>query len=1156
MSFGSAVTSTTTEGFVLGRKLLVHVAENGHSLEFECDGATPVEAIQRSIEALCGVAMPDQLLLCRNTSLDAQQCLSFYKLPQDDREVFLYNKVRLHADSPRPHPEAIDAPKLALPPPPSRTQDSHPLDNAPDPALKALVSYERQFRYHFQLANAVYTCAQAKLEISKRLLREQQVQGRALETARGNLEHTYRKLHQRYTEFVKSFSQQHRNHSELLGNFERDLERLRSLKLHPRLKSGNRKCLFDLVKEDDLRKWVDVCFNSHRQFELKVSQLKTNFGELKRKLDSLLSSMNSASWGELEHAIKSHLKVLNDQKSVMQSLSKDVDTAKKLVDDSGLPLSETLRPHDAVSALGRIYDVHEKSHLPNVQNCDLAMSKLLDKCMVKKNDMNFLVHLSMQKVKSVQFGIRDMMNELHAFQEVMGHQDKEFENLKFVNGVGQAYRACLAEIVRRRSSLKLYMGLAGQLAERLATERESEIRRRELFFKTWSKYIPNDILAAMGLFDSPSQCDVNITPFDTNLLEIDVIDVDRYAPQSSVGLISKSEKDVAENDYLATCSSSNMVKSEESSVHNGEKVEFLEGCESVDIAGTSKMEVENALLKADLASAIAMLCAIDVATRYDSVDEGTKDDMLKNVKERTAEALREKDEFANRLRYMLNVKEEECLSYVKRIKELEQRLSDKYSQGQNLVSGKDVSDSGISALKNDGFKLDSSGEGESHIPYTSMMPMDEVSSTSGLVDPKIDHVTGPNKPGEGGDESMTDLSGTMNMRSVDSTHNSMDASMLEQPRDESQGGPLVSEVKMMTAQMTLAKDSSGVNTEIPVKMLPCETADEPVLESKDHVQDLQNALAEKSNQCTEMENKLKATMEEVNSLKKELEISQNLLDESQMNCVHLENCLHEAREDAHTNLCAADRRASEYNALRLKAVKMHSLFERFRSCVTSGAVVSFADSFRSLALSLASSLSEDEDDFTRDFQACIKVLADKVTFLSRHRSDLSDRCSKAEVARVNLVRELEEKNELLKSLYNKHQLEKQASKEKITFGRFEVHELAAFVLNPAGHYEAIHRSCPNYYLSEESVALFKEQHSGRPAYIIGQIVHIERRTVRPPVSVRTQQGDQVEASSGETTTNRRSIGQGSALNPYNLPIGCEYFIVTIAMLPNTVHSTS
>lgn len=72
-----------------------------------------------------------------------------------------------------------------------------------------------------------------------------------------------------------------------------------------------------------------------------------------------------------------------------------------------------------------------------------------------------------------------------------------------------------------------------------------------------------------------------------------------------------------------------------------------------------------------------------------------------------------------------------------------------------------------------------------------------------------------------------------------------------------------------------------------------------------------------------------------------------------MNCVHLENCLHEAREDARTNLCAADRRASEYNALRSKAVKMHSFFERFRSCVTApGTVANFGDSLRSLAQSL------------------------------------------------------------------------------------------------------------------------------------------------------------------------------------------------------------
>ncbi|KAF6157205.1 hypothetical protein GIB67_041666 [Kingdonia uniflora] len=71
-----------------------------------------------------------------------------------------------------------------------------------------------------------------------------------------------------------------------------------------------------------------------------------------------------------------------------------------------------------------------------------------------------------------------------------------------------------------------------------------------------------------------------------------------------------------------------------------------------------------------------------------------------------------------------------------------------------------------------------------------------------------------------------------------------------------------------------------------------------------------------------------------------------------MNCVQLENCLHEAREQAHTHRCA-DRRASDYSTLRASAVKMRSLFERFRSCVTAlGGVANFVDPLRVLAFSL------------------------------------------------------------------------------------------------------------------------------------------------------------------------------------------------------------
>jgi hypothetical protein len=115
----------------------------------------------------------------------------------------------------------------------------------------------------------------------------------------------------------------------------------------------------------------------------------------------------------------------------------------------------------------------------------------------------------------------------------------------------------------------------------------------------------------------------------------------------------------------------------------------------------------------------------------------------------------------------------------------------------------------------------------------------------------------------------------------------------------------------------------------------------------------------------------------------------------------------------------------------------------------------------------------------------------------------------------------------------------QASKEKISVGHFDVHELAVFVRNPAGHYEAINRSRSNYFLSEESVALFTEPHLPRqPTYIIGQIVHIERRAAKHV--------DQNEAST-RPGGHRRSTPNS---NPYNLPAGCEYFVVTVAMLPD------
>ncbi|KAG8367637.1 hypothetical protein BUALT_Bualt16G0092900 [Buddleja alternifolia] len=1079
-------------------KLLVYIAENGHSYKLDCDESTLVEAVQKFLESACGIPFNDQLLLCLDLKLESHRPLSAYKLPSDEQEVFLFNKSRMRSNSPNPSPEQVEIVDIPNPTSPSSSHNPHPLDDAPDPALKALPSYERQFRYHFQCGNAIYSRTLAKIETCERLVQEQKVQEKALKIAGGNLDHFYRMIIQNYTDFMKCYSQQHRSHTKLIVNFGREIEKLRSIRILPPLQTANRKCLLDFVKEESLRKAVEDCSSSHRQFENKVLEFKQEFGDLKHNTEHLFSGKASFLIKDLDSSIKDHQRFINEQKSIMQALSKDVNTVKKLMDDCiSCQLSSSLRPHDAVSALGPMYDSHEKSYLPKMQACEREIANLLDFCMGKKNEMNIFVHNYMQKVAYIQYTIKDVRYKFSVFQEALKRQNDQFEQLKVMRGVGPAYRACLAEVVRRKAALKIYMGKAGKLAEKLATDRDAEIRRREEFLKVHSTCIPRDILASMGLYDTPNPCDVNVMPFDSNLLDIDFSDLDRYAPESLLGLSSKrgtlrSSLSMSDDGSLSTAE-----------VEKYDSQERVEESELMEISGTSKMEVENAKLKAELASKIALICSMSTEFDYDSLDENKLDSLLKNAAEKTSEALHLKNEYEKHLQSMLKVKHMQCESYEKRIQELEQRLS----------ADEGLSNFVVSNAKSDENKSEVSAVEESHMHHTA-----EVSSAQ-----------------EGLDDNMTDSSSMINPH--------LDSSMLDLNREKgqfcdkdkketplSEGAPLA----LSNMAVSISKQEGVISSEGGVKS----GLDEKVSDSVELK--LQSALAEKSHQLENAETKIKALVDEVSKLGRELEISQKLLNESQMNCAHLENCLHEAREEAQMHLCSADRRASQYSALRVSAVKTHGLFERLKSCVSSSEAAAFGDSLRSLAQSLASSANESDDDGTAEFRECIRSLADKVGLLSRQRAELLDRYSKAEAANEQLNKELEEKKELVNTLYVKHQHEKQANKEKISFGRLEVHEIAAFVLNTCGHYEAINRNCPYYYLSSESVALFADHLPSRPSYIIGQVVHIEKQIVKPPTSDR------------ERVDNTLTSKQGSTSNPYGLPIGCEYFIVTVAMLPDTV----
>lgn len=906
----------------------------------------------------------------------------------EQQNVFLFNRVRLLPDAPPPLPEQISIKDLVLPSPPPTSLRSHPLSDVTDPAAHVLPSFETQFRFHFQKGNAIFASSRDKFELLRRLFREQQVQRLALDAAKNNMNHFYKIIKQNQVDFMKRFNAQHKQHTDALLNFDRDLGRLRACKLHPCLVSKDRATLLDCLNDSSLRKQVEACTNSHKQFQVKVLDSNTAHTELHCNVQELLNITPTVDFQRLEHLISENGRIMEEQQVILQSLSKDMDTVKKLVDDSvNRHSSQSLRPHDAIAALGPMYDVHERNHLPKMEACHRKLEKLLDLFRTKKHEMSVCVHTCMQRVAALQSSLRDMRNQLSAFSEALSHQDALFSDLKLVRRVGPAYRACLAEVVRRKASMKLYMGQAGQLAESMAKKRAAEAAHRDEFIRAHSALLPRDLLLSMGLFGTPSQCVVNIEPYDTNLLDIDMEDLEKYAPESMFG------------PYLKGSATSNLLPHDDGRLHStnleesaqaDSNIEVIEDI-SAEIAGTTKLEVENAWLKAEYASAIALLCSIDFDFESCASNEGDESQQNNGslAAKRTIEALALKDEHAKHLRSMLNASQLQCSSYKKRVRELEQRLSDQYNQLHGFRSDK------CTEGRDEGEVSGITGEARILNTESASELMDEAISSAFHVDARKPSVSNDSRVEgtlDGGDELMGDfcVGSTTTDTLCDTQREGVGAGQLQPTTPTS----LEKEITCLIGDLKGTKD----------EQLAC----------------LQAALLQRGSSCAATEERLEVALGESACLREELQKKTVILNECYMNCAELESNLLLAREEARTNQCLANRKAAEYSSLRASSVKLRGLVERLRHCVfTSQTGLSenlqvFADSLNS---------NDSRDDVTQEFGRCVNILADRVRQLVQRQSSLSQSASGINIS--GSMGELKIKMDFLKEQYERHKMNKQ-----------------------------------------------------------------------------------------------------------------------------------
>ncbi|KAF8059682.1 ATG11 [Scenedesmus sp. PABB004] len=481
--------------------LLVLVAHDGRTLQLDVAGSTRVETVQAALVTATGIALADQIVMCAGARLDPSKQLAAYKLPvadpaaAEDLPVFLYHKAFLRpgAEPPPAEPlplQDVEVPGLAT------VGLRHPLAAAHSPLIRALPDYEAQFTQQLAEARAHWEASQARLHRCRQLMSEQEVQARAADAARANVESHYTYIAAMYGGFVDRYVAQHRHHAGLLAQFGALTAAMASVELPPQLAAPGWRVLADLQpNRSRLGEWHESCSRSHEQFAQKVSELEGAFQALRCEVEGLFLQAPSVDLDALGQALQESEALIDEQGSIVQVLAKDLATVRQLVED-------------VVAQLGA-----------SAGGASLAGAAVHDAAR-RRAAMTRDVLRQLQGIAAQQSRIRDMKHRLAVFGEVLGRQAAALGELQAAARLPAAYRLALAECARRAAWQEMFAAQAARLAEHCGRITAKEAGKREAVRRQLERHLPSELLARAGLLAEPPHCSVSVPPCDALLLPV------------------------------------------------------------------------------------------------------------------------------------------------------------------------------------------------------------------------------------------------------------------------------------------------------------------------------------------------------------------------------------------------------------------------------------------------------------------------------------------------------------------------------------------------------------------------------------------------------------------------------------------------------------
>ena len=458
--------------------------------------------------------------------------------------VFLYRKSALseraaaaaaaeRPESPGPDARAVE---IAPTPPPTRSDGSHPLERAAvrffvdsetaetSARLHRLVAVERSLAHAAARVRARNAASSERLARAASLVRAAKARALAADAASASVETHLASHLAAHAEFMRRVNERVRRHASLLDRFEDDLETLRATRVisasnaRRSLSSGEEEkdsSLLDLVDAPPgrLREKRDAFKEAHDGFVAKLHALDARVAELKRDVELLFMTAPDVDVEALQAELDSARDALRAQKSTVDEVLADAETARALVsrcvaalesggvadevfdgDDSAKRQKDASTPSNRASsrrvllaanevdALSSAEAAHASASFARVAATDDVLAAFHAHCVVCGLAMAANARARLREISKSQSAIGTLRDARAASEEIALRMEKPFADLLGATRALLArHAACLAESARRAAYADRFAARVRRAADLFAADEKEERDRREAF---------------------------------------------------------------------------------------------------------------------------------------------------------------------------------------------------------------------------------------------------------------------------------------------------------------------------------------------------------------------------------------------------------------------------------------------------------------------------------------------------------------------------------------------------------------------------------------------------------------------------------------------------------------------------------------------------